>query len=263
MTAAAFAPAISAAVERPAADAVLLRRALRLETLQVGHPFGDYLAFVGHIVAIQRRLVAVRAPWPQKATQIASEIAALGGVPPETKAAATAAARLVAGDVAVIADRWLNGTSAPDEIAVLPFVLAGLQLERQKVAHASAVEAEFGRCSTCGGPPLVATLDTVGDADAVRHLHCALCADVWRVERLRCLACGSEGSVQVFAFEADDRPVKAEACGSCGRYLKTFAPAGLDGFEALADDLASFDLDFRLGEQGLRRVTSNPFLVAA
>lgn len=264
MTSTAFAPMPSAAVERPAVDAVLLRRARRLETLRVGHPFGDYLAFIRRIVAIQQRLVADPSPWPHKTSLIAREIAAGGGLPPQTGVAAAAMGGLGADDIVAAAERWLGGASSQDDIARLPFVLAGLQLERQRVAHPhETIEAEFGRCPACGGPPLVATLDSVGDAEAVRHLHCALCANVWRVERLRCLACGNEGSVQVFAFEDDDRPAKAEACGACSRYLKTFAPAGLDGFDALADDLASFDLDFRLGEQGLRRVTSNPFLVTA
>jgi FdhE protein len=262
MTAAALASPPPTGVVRSPAGAVLACRAARLDRLRIGHPFGDFLAFVGRIVAVQTRLTRHDAPWTQQAHRIAREIAAFGGLPPETHAAAVAAAALGAHDIAGIASRWLDRTAAPADITTLPFVLAGLQLERMRATTSGALrDAVPGRCPACGGPPLVAALDASGDSAGVRHIHCALCAASWRVERLTCLACGREGSVRVLALEGDERPVKAEACDGCGRYLKTFTPAGLDGFEPLADDLATFDLDLRLADDGFSRVTANPFLM--
>jgi FdhE protein len=262
--------AVPTALVRPHASEILARRGERLATLGRNHPFGDFLGFVGGIVAAQRRQLAERRPWPQAAAAIAGEIAADAALPGAARTAALAVSHLAEAEIAAIAARWRDGSAEPADRPHLAFVLAGLQVELlqvellqvecRQVESLAAAAAGSGRCPVCGGPPLVATISAHDGIHGVRHVHCALCASAWRVERLRCLACGSEGAVSYLGLEGDERAVKAEACGTCGHYLKTFEMADADGFEPLADDLATFDLDMRLAADGRHRVWPNPFL---
>lgn len=251
-----------ASVVRSSASAVLTRRANRLAILQQNHPFGDFLSYVQTIVQIQARLLADNASlaWPRLAARIGAEVTNCKGLPEAARTNAAAVSRLSDREIVSIADRWLGGAAEPSDLARLPVVLAGLQIERlQTPPQDSEGAVESGRCPVCGGPPLAATIGS--HPGGLRHVHCALCASSWHVERLHCVACGSEGAVRYLRLEGDERAVRAEACGDCRSYLKTLDTTGIDGHEPLADDLASFDLDMRLAAEGWRRLWPNPFLL--
>jgi len=90
---------------------------------------------------------------------------------------------------------------------------------------------------------------------AMRMLHCALCAFVWQVGRIRCPACGEEDPEKLPFFTAPQHiGVRIEACESCKAYVKSI-DLSLDARRVPEiDDLVSLSMDLWSTEHGYARM---------
>ena len=89
----------------------------------------------------------------------------------------------------------------------------------------------------------------------MRMLHCALCAFVWQVGRIRCPACGEEDPEKLPFFTAPQHiGVRIEACESCKAYVKSI-DLSLDARRVPEiDDLMSLSMDLWSTEHGYVRM---------
>jgi FdhE protein len=118
------------------------------------------------------------------------------------------------------------------------------------------------RCPRCGGAPQLAILDPLagsapGDAGS-RQLLCATCLTTWPFRRVLCPHCGEqdERKLGYFQSQALDH-VRADACESCRRYLKTIDLGRLGLAVPLVDEVAGASLDLWANERGYEKIELN------
>lgn len=253
-------------VLRPIPAKLFAHRAQRFATLSRNHPLQSFLAFLGELSGVQASLVGISekaGSWQKSLPDILTAVAK-APLPEPVVRAAEALQRLDVNARQAFAERWLAGKLLADDLAMAPFLAAALQLEN---THRAATQdwgdpdEHTGHCPFCGSPPVAATLRSNGALAGIRYLHCGLCATEWHYERLRCAACGSDGAMVYQKAEDYPYPVEAESCNSCKVYLKLFSPGQDSEFDAIADDLATVDLDLHLAESGWSRIAPNPFLM--
>lgn len=275
---------------------VYLRRAARFRKLAPDSPIGGFLAFMGDVCEAQHGAASAH---PRSATPDAARIedclarrappfdraerprdaawqAALDAVldhldgrpmPPSAAAALADLRRLDAAGREALADRALDGTAGPADLAAALFVMAGLQVHWSALAAGAPadrmrpLEPDW-HCPVCGGAAVASTVDMPGTPGRVRYLRCGLCDASWRYVRAKCAACGSTKGVAYHAIEGATGPVRAETCDECRRYVKIVSGEKDPDAEPFADDLASTGLDLMVHEAGWERDAPNPFLLA-
>ena len=116
-----------------------------------------------------------------------------------------------------------------------------------------------GTCVFCGSGAWVSSRKIppgpgTGEG-ALRMLHCALCAFVWQVGRIRCPSCGEEDPEKLPSFTAPQHlGVRIEACESCKTYVKSI-DLTLDARRVPEiDELLSLSMDLWATEQGYARL---------
>lgn len=164
-----------------------------------------------------------------------------------------------------LADALLTRFAEGVDAASAPFVMAALQVYWTRLAidfDASQlpVITPFGVCPCCGSLPVSSVVRIGGQRDGMRYVTCSLCSTEWHVVRVTCTQCESTKDVTYHAIEAGSEAIKAESCGSCHSYRKIFYQDKDHMVEAVADDLASLELDMLMGEAGFFRVNDNPLL---
>lgn len=184
------------------------------------------------------------------------------------------------------ADRLLNGVMVGLDLAVAPLIAAGLQMYwtqmvlSTQAAHATDRLAPFGRtddvtlCPCCGSRPTASVSRIDAAANGYRYLHCALCSTQWHMVRIKCTHClATKGisyqSLQRLSVSSGEAgtaggakdAVQAEACDTCGHYLKIVHMERDMHVEPVADDLASLPLDLLVAEAGLQRHGVNLMLL--
>jgi FdhE protein len=190
------------------------------------------------VEALQRR------PWPAPATQALRRLA--GAWPEELEA---------------LADGVLVGMPASPDLAAAPFVGAALQVYFTALASrlsTERVERSQGGCPVCDSAPVAGVV--LGD-DRLRYLSCSLCGSEWNLVRIQCWNCRNTGGIHYLGVAGDDGAVKAEACTTCGAYLKIFYREKMPLAEPMADDVASLTLDLLAAQEGLGRSGANLFLL--
>ena len=259
------------------------RRARRFRELAPGNPMGEFLDALGDVAEAQadalgsvppalpvtlppegpplRSMSHVRDPAWREA--LASIVASLRSRPWPGPAAA--ALRRLAGawpeELEAMADGVLAGTPAATDLAAAPFVGAALQVYFSSLASVLPVEAvprSEGGCPVCDSPPVAGLV--LGD-DKLRYLCCSLCSAEWNLTRIQCWNCRGTGGIQYLGLAGDEQGVKAEACGTCGAYLKLFYRERMPDAEPLADDVASLTLDLLAAQEGWGRSGVNLFLL--
>ncbi len=185
-----------------------------------------------------------RRPWPAPAVQALRRLA--GAWPEELEA---------------MADGVLAGMPAATDLAAAPFVGAALQVYFTTLASRLSpdrVERSEGGCPVCDSAPVAGVV--LGD-DKLRYLSCSLCGSEWNLVRIQCWNCRNTGGIRYLGVAGDDGAVKAEACSTCGAYLKIFYREKLPLAEPMADDVASLTLDLLAAQEGLGRSGVNLFLL--
>ena len=259
------------------------RRARRFRELAPGNPMGDFLEALAHVAAAQARSVG-RVPAAPVGTEVATSVplraSAWSRDPawrdvlaalvcdlrgrPWPGGATTALARLAAAwpeELESMADGVLSGTPASTDLAAAPFVGAALQVYFTVLASRLPVDrldrSEHG-CPVCDSPPVAGLV--LGD-DRLRYLVCSLCGSEWNLTRIQCWSCRSTGGIRFLGVAGDPGGMKAEACSTCGAYLKLFYREKMPSLEPLADDVASLTLDLLAAQDGWARSGVNLFLL--
>ncbi len=141
-----------------------------------------------------------------------------------------------------------------------PFLGAALQLiwtvnAKQFETLASLHKGEAGLCPICGSHPVASTVHA-GDRAGHRYMDCCLCATQWYGPRARCTNCDTPKEVSMFGRSRDDS-VQGECCEDCRGYLKLMLQPKEAQIEAMADELATLNLDLALAEEGFQRTGRN------
>ncbi|MGL5630986.1 MAG: formate dehydrogenase accessory protein FdhE [Azovibrio sp.] len=273
-------------------------RARRFETLAEGHGLGDWLRFLARLSRAQHEAIKglpelplpdkdalslaqrhhmppLNAPaltrppvWRDVLRQIVRQVS------PHVPEAAqgTFETLLAASDEELdkLADTLLAGEPDASQLALLPFVGAGLQVvftalaSRLDASHLQQLDAP-GVCPCCGNPP-VASLVRLGAAiNNLRYLHCSLCNTEWNVPRAICTVCVTDKEVALYELESEagkvSSAVRAETCDTCKSYLKITYQEKDHLVDPVADDLATLVLDMLVDEAGYERSGFNLLLM--
>ncbi len=279
----------------PPAD-IFSTRAARFAQLASGHALGDWLRFLGALSHCQHEALqalhalplpnaeqcalaqAHRMPplpaqsWPRDPAwhgvlrQIVESLAPTA--PEATRPQLARLATLPGARLEELAERVLHTELYGDDVALLPYVGAALQVLwtslAQKVGVGMTALDVPGVCPCCGFLPVASIVRSVGEGDNavanLRYLHCALCNTEWNLVRVKCAACDATEGISYRQLEGDGvkqpEAVRAETCDSCKSYLKiVYTEKG--GLDPVADDLATLALDILIDEAGYARAGPN------
>lgn len=164
-----------------------------------------------------------------------------------------------------LADAVLEGFEEGVDAASAPFVTAALQVYWTRLVANFDIKqlpviTPFGVCPCCGSLPVSSIVRIGAQRDGVRYTTCSLCSTEWHIVRVTCSHCESTKDINYHAIEDGSEAIKAESCGGCNTYRKIFYQNKDHMVEAVADDLASVELDVLMGEEGFFRVNTNPLL---
>lgn len=274
------------------------RRAQRLRHLAVDHPLAAYLLLMAELCEAQQRVLdappALPGPladtlsrclehqmpplgfdtlvrgdaWLPALDALLSSFQGTGN--PSVSAALAALREADSGQRKVWAIALLGGQFDLLPAALAPFLGAALQVafSHWLLALPSERLVEAGsqtQCPACGSPPVAGMLRHRGKYAGLRYLSCSLCACEWHYVRVKCSHCESSKhlgylSLQREGVAAERAAIRAEVCPACQGYLKQCYLEFDDQADAVADDLASLDLDMRLSEDGHLRRAPNLLL---
>lgn len=263
-------------VLKPALAPLYAARQARLTGLAEDHPAGDYLRFVAEVTKAQAGLLDQVRPGACDPATAASErgwldlldrlVGALRDTAPaavaphlDTIAAMARDARQAAG-VALATGRFSQVDAAIAPIlwaALSEQVAVSVRAEGATLSH-PAPEAD-GCCPVCGTAPVASMVYGGMEMRGLRYLHCALCESEWHVVRAVCSNCGDTKDVEYLSLDSAEAVVRAECCDHCHGYLKIVSAEHERTAEAVADDLATLDLDDAVGAEGYRRTGFNPW----
>lgn len=266
------------------------KRAARLNVLAPGHAEEAYLRFVARLVRAQASVLAEQ-PWtpptarparlamPRTSAVTRSDLladlywfdalkricrAVEHDAAPEVREIIRAIERSTPEQLADKAVSLLHerfGEVHPSEAV---FIWTALSLQWAQVAtfaggpcHDEAAADPY-HCRVCGASPCGSVV-LGGDRGGLRYLHCSLCESRWHMVRARCSCCGGGEQVDYWSIDDKDAAIKIETCGECKGYLKILYSERDAAAELVADDLASFVLDFEAERMGYMRTGINPF----
>jgi FdhE protein len=285
---------VAAPTIRLAAMTTFADRARRFEQLAAGHAMAEYLRFLARISGAQQ--AALEAPIEVSPPDRAFiERARTHGMPP------LAAQGLTRGNewrehLAVICEQLRPSASEPigalldrlrrieprqlegladallaleythPDVACAPIVAAALQVYWQRIARelgASAFQELDVKtvCPACGMRPVASVVRIGGAESSLRFLHCSLCDAEWHMVRIKCSSCESTKGIQYHSIEGKSDAARAETCEECKSYLKILYMEKDPAVDAVADDLATLQLDILVDEAGYNRSGPNLLLV--
>ncbi|WP_051909979.1 formate dehydrogenase accessory protein FdhE [Paenirhodobacter enshiensis] len=251
-------------------------REARLNALAADHPAGDYLRFVADVTHAQAGLLDQVSAGSTDPATAASEpgwldlldrlMTALKDNAPaavaphfDAIAAMDRAARQAAG-VALATGRFsqVDAAIAPILWAALSEQVA-VSVRAEDAAPVHAGPHDGGFCPVCGTAPVASMVYGGMEMRGLRYLHCALCESEWHVVRAVCSNCGDGKDVEYLSFDTAEAVVRAECCDHCHGYLKIVSAERERTAEAVADDLATLDLDDAVANEEYRRTGFNPW----
>lgn len=274
------------------------RRAARLRQLSSGHALADYLLLMAQLCEAQQRVFDTlpALPGPDAAAiavSVEHQMPPLGfdgllrgdawlGVLDELLASIEQPGNLsvraaledlrdaAAGQRKVWAMALLNGEFDQVPAALSPLLGAALQVafSHWLLRLPDNLLQESGSrtlCPACGSPPVAGMIRHRGKHTGLRYLCCSLCSCEWHFVRLKCSHCESTQQLSYLSLEQagvapEQSAIRAEVCPGCNGYLKQCYLELNNELEAMADDLASLELDLRLSEEGYLRRAPNLLL---
>ncbi len=277
----------------PDPSAIFLSRSKRLRTLAPGHILESYLNFAADVTeaqhAIQSSLPAAILPAASQIQQAQDQaiapllrttldpgevaeitvrrlLAGLSqkGMPKEAHATIESLTAASSESMRKLISGALMDVPAGNT-AERVLILAGLQVHFSRLAAQLLAEdlrpAADGACPVCGSAPMTSSVVGWPSAHNTRFCTCSLCGTMWHVVRIKCVLCSSTGGIAYRSIEGQPETVKAETCDKCGRYVKILYQVQDPGLDPLSDDIASFDLDMLLAQEGFKRGGQNLFLL--
>ena len=106
-----------------------------------------------------------------------------------------------------------------------------------------------GSCPFCSRAPIVSVLQ------GQRRLVCSLCSHEWTFTEKNCPGCHAD-KLEILRHRSYPH-LRAEACTSCGHYLKSIDLKKDPAAVALVDELASVELDRQARERGFVKLEVN------
>jgi FdhE protein len=283
------------AVILPDATTRFARTAARLEALSDGHPMADWLRFMAQLARAQLHAahametlagpdrmaidLAVEAGMPPLAADGHGRdpgwrdgLAMLldcfddGTIPAPARMAIAGLRERDADAIEALADGFLLGGVASEDVGAALYVAAALQVYFTRLAAALPAAAlrllpQRGLCPCCGSTPVAGVVGASGAVPGTRYLHCSLCSTAWNFTRVVCITCGESRSLSLRGIADDAGVVKAETCDECRSYAKMLYQARDMQVDPVADDLASLGLDLMVAEAGWARHAPNPLLL--
>jgi formate dehydrogenase accessory protein FdhE len=125
---------------------------------------------------------------------------------------------------------------------------------RDKYPANGVVEHDGGTCPFCGYYPDMGI--SIAGAREDRYLRCGLCETLWKTAELSCPACGESSAEKLENFMAGDGRFMAEACHSCGGYIKMLLaedPGSLADLDLTVESLSSISFDEMMQRKGFNR----------
>ena len=164
-----------------------------------------------------------------------------------------------------LADAILARFEKGIDAARATFVMAALQVYWTRLAvdfdtAQLPVITPFGVCPCCGSLPVSTIVRIGGSREGMRYATCSLCSTEWHIVRVTCTHCEDTEKIAYHSIADASEAIKAESCGKCHTYRKIFYQEKDQMVEAVADDLASLELDVLMGDEGFFRVNDNPLL---
>lgn len=277
---------------------VFQERANRLRQLAADSEISGYLLLMAHVADAQHEALAKYKDLPGASTEVI-ERAQAHGMPPlqatgwqrdatwlailtdildyvEKQADVSDAAKAILQAMATdskehpetletLADAVVARFEEGIDAARAPFVMAALQVYWTRLSidfdtEQLPVVSPFGVCPCCGSLPVSTVVRIGGSREGMRYATCSLCSTEWHIVRVTCTHCEDTEKIAFHSIEGGSEAIKAEACGKCNTYRKIFYQEKDQMVEAVADDLASLELDVLMGEEGFFRVNDNPLL---
>ena len=206
--------------------------------------------------------------WHDVLSQLLDHMAGMPRLPAQAAQAIYALQKLLRDQPVLLesqADALLAEQDSDVDAATAPFVMAALQVYWTALAadfpeSALPVVSPRGVCPVCGSLPVASVVRVGGAADGCRYLCCGLCASEWHLVRVTCSHCDNTKEVAYQFFEDGPEGIKAESCDHCHTYRKIFYQEKILDVDAVADDLASLDLDMAMAQAGYSRASGNPLL---
>lgn len=283
---------------QPQARTVFQERADRMRQLAPESPIGDYLIVMAHVADAQHRALQTYTAIPGASKEQIDRAQAHGMPPlqatgwrrdavwfailsdilqhvqkqPDMPEAVLAICQSLHTDIIKnpealehLADALLARFNDEVDPARAPFVMAALQVYWTRLGIDFAegdlpIVSPFGVCPCCGSLPVSSVVRIGGSREGMRYATCTLCATEWHIVRVTCTHCEDTEKIHYHSIEDGSEAIKAESCGKCNTYRKIFYQNKDQMVEAVADDLASLELDVLMGEEGFFRVNGNPFL---
>lgn len=282
----------------PDAKQVFAERAKRFKALAAGNPIAEYLLLMAHIAELQEQLTQEDGSQQQQLIQRHLQAQEQGALPlapllwqrdehwlehlhaivqglqpmhrsGESQQVLDSLQRALQTEPDNIEDHanafLTHNISENVNLAWAPFIMGALQSYCTQLASALDTEAlsqnaSFGVCPCCGALPVASIVKMAGPSAGRRYAVCSLCSTQWHIVRVTCTHCESTKEISYHLIESGDEAIRAESCGQCGSYRKIFYQEKNPHVEALADDLASLELDLLMGQEGFYRINGNPFL---
>ncbi len=153
--------------------------------------------------------------------------------------------------------RMISGpdTINEDEYQLLYIVGRPFFRAMGRLASGDIPELNEGHCPVCGAVP---SLSVIGK-ESRRKYVCSFCGTVSHYARIGCSSCGTENpdNITVITLEGEEG-TRADACGKCMSYCKTFDSSLTDDNSMDMLDIISLPVDIVLQEKGFRRHSPNP-----
>ena len=189
---------------------------------------------------------------------------------PSIQATLTTLLQLPEAELTALATRVLQGTAPEQEKPYQIWLHAALQVAYTAQAQQQSDDTippqdDRAHCPNCGSEAIASIILSGGDWDGLRYQHCALCNSQWNALRAKCTFCNDQSAISHQQIDNPEAPpvyqgARAECCGKCHHYRKTFLRSGQQHADPIADDLASLTLDMLLAEQSeYTRGGHNPF----
>ena len=153
---------------------------------------------------------------------------------------------------------WSTRTpEAPSALGFLVMAAAAPALSAWSQALSMGMDAERihsqGSCPVCGCLPYMLELSGI---EGRRLAHCPFCRHTYRVRRIACTCCNSDGAGGLKVMTDEKEPgYRVETCDNCNTYIKTidFRKLDRETFAPL-NDLESLPLDILAADHGYSRM---------
>jgi formate dehydrogenase maturation protein FdhE len=148
-----------------------------------------------------------------------------------------------------------NNTIAEEEYQLLYIMSRPFFKSMKSAVNMDDMFWQDGRCPVCSAKPALSAIEM----ESQRKYFCSFCGTVGSYMRIGCPGCPAEGpqDVTIITLEGEEG-MRADTCGKCRRYVKTFESSMTEAHSMDSLDIMSIPLDIIVQEKGFTRHAPNP-----